>query len=55
MQFASVFPDKEIIVSLVRQLSWTHILELLQIDGTIKQEFYIEMCKLYKCGARSGL
>lgn len=25
MQFAEVFPDKEIVVSLIRQLSWSHI------------------------------
>ena len=29
VQVAEVFPDSEIVVSLVRQLSWTHILALL--------------------------
>jgi hypothetical protein len=27
IQFAKVFPDKEIVVSLIRQLSWTHFME----------------------------
>jgi hypothetical protein len=26
MQFAEVFPDEEIVVSLIRQLSWTHFI-----------------------------
>ena len=29
IQFAEVFPDPEIVVSLIRQLSWTHILALI--------------------------
>jgi len=27
IQFAEVFPDKEIVVSLIRQLTWTHFME----------------------------
>ena len=45
MRFASVFPDKEIVASLMRQLSWTHFLGLFSIDDPLKREFYIEMCK----------
>lgn len=29
MQFAISFPEKEIVVSLIRQLSWTHLLAVL--------------------------
>src|SRR6478735_7787690 len=32
LQFAKVFPDKEIVVSLIRQLSWTHILVLIPLE-----------------------
>jgi hypothetical protein len=31
MQFAAVFPEEEIVVSLIRQLSWTHFIALLPI------------------------
>ena len=31
MQFAEVFPDEQIVVSLIRQLSWTHIIALLPL------------------------
>ncbi len=46
MQFAAVFPDRAIVVSLIRQLSWTHILAILPIDDPLKRSFYIEMCQL---------
>src|SRR5512132_3534243 len=29
MQFADVFPDREIVVSLIRQLTWTHFIALI--------------------------
>ena len=45
MRFASVFPDREIVASLMRQLSWTHFLMLIPIEDPLKREFYIEMCK----------
>lgn len=53
MQFAQVFPDEKIVVSLIRQLSWTHILAIIPIDDPLKREFYIEMCKLEKWSVRS--
>lgn len=45
MQFASRYPKKRIVVSLIRQLSWTHILALIPIDDPVKREFYSEMCQ----------
>jgi predicted nuclease of restriction endonuclease-like (RecB) superfamily len=53
MQFARVFPDQTIVVSLIRQLSWTHILAVIPIEDPLKREFYIEMCKLEKWSVRT--
>jgi predicted nuclease of restriction endonuclease-like (RecB) superfamily len=53
MQFAEVFPDEEIVVSLIRQLSWTHILALIPIADPLKREFYIEMSKLEHWSVRT--
>jgi predicted nuclease of restriction endonuclease-like (RecB) superfamily len=53
MQFAVVFPSLEIVVSLIRQLSWTHILAILPIEDPLKREFYIEMCKLERWSVRT--
>ncbi len=44
MQFATVFPEEAIVVSLIRQLSWTHILAILPIEDPVKRAFYIELC-----------
>jgi len=53
MQFARIFPDQEIVVSLIRQLSWTHILAVIPIEDPLKRDFYIEMCKLEKWSVRT--
>lgn len=44
VQFAEVFPDKEIVATLWRQLSWSHFRELLPIENELKRNFYVEMC-----------
>jgi predicted nuclease of restriction endonuclease-like (RecB) superfamily len=52
MQFFNVFPEEKIVVSLIRQLSWTHILAVIPIEDPLKREFYIEMCRLEKWSVR---
>ena len=46
MQFASALPDEEIVVSLTRQLSWTHIIALIPLKQALQREFYAEMCRI---------
>lgn len=46
MQFATVFPDEAIVVSLTRQLSWTHIIALIPLKQPLQREFYAEMCRI---------
>jgi predicted nuclease of restriction endonuclease-like (RecB) superfamily len=53
MQFAVAFPDREIVVSLIRKLSWTHILAVIPIDDPLKRAFYIEICSLEKWSVRT--
>lgn len=48
MQFATVFPDEKIIVSLTRHLSWTHIIALIPLKQPLQREFYAEMCRIEK-------
>ena len=43
-QFAQTFPEKQIVVSLIRQLSWTHLIALIPIENPLKRDFYIQMC-----------
>lgn len=53
IQFAEVFPDKQIVASVMRQLSWTHIRELIPIKDPLKRDFYIEICKLERWSVRT--
>lgn len=46
IQFGELFPDDQIVASLLRQLSWTHFTILIPIKDTIKRDFYAEMCRL---------
>ena len=40
VQFAQAFPDREIVASVMRQLSWTHFLQLLPLKTTEARHFY---------------
>jgi predicted nuclease of restriction endonuclease-like (RecB) superfamily len=53
LRFAEIFPDQEIVYTLCRQLSWSHLRILFFMDDTIKRAFYIEMCKLEKWSVRT--
>jgi len=53
MQFAKLFPDEKIVVSVIRQLSWTHLLAVIPIEDPLKRDFYIEMCKVEKWSVRT--
>ncbi len=43
MQFASLFPDIQIVTPLVTQLSWTHFLLVMPIKDPLAREFYLTM------------
>ena len=53
MQFAERFPEKRIVVSLIRQLTWTHIIALIPIEDELKRNFYIEMCRMERWSVRT--
>lgn len=53
MQLAAVFVEKEIVYTLCRELSWSHIRLIMFMSDPLKREFYIEMCKLEKWSVRT--
>jgi predicted nuclease of restriction endonuclease-like (RecB) superfamily len=53
IQFAEVFPDEQIVVSLIRQLTWTHFIALIPIKDPIKRDFYAEMCRIEQWNVRT--
>jgi hypothetical protein len=53
VRFAEVFPDREIVLGLSRQLGWSHFVELLQLRDQIQRDFYAEMCRVERWSVRT--
>lgn len=53
IRFADIFPDEAIVVSLIRQLSWSHFVEILPIADPLKRDFYAEMCRIERWSVRT--
>ena len=51
--FAEAFPDKEIVASLIRQLSWSHFVAILPMTDQLQQDFYAEMCRVENWSVRT--
>jgi predicted nuclease of restriction endonuclease-like (RecB) superfamily len=52
-QFAEQFSDEQIVVTLSRQLSWSHFLAILPVKGNLEREFYAEMCRIERWSVRT--
>lgn len=52
VQFATLF-DKEKVVSLMRELSWSHFLVVLSIEDETQRDFYLQICKNEKWSVRT--
>jgi len=52
LHFALTFADEQILSTLRRELSWTHIKTLMYIDEPLKRDFYIEICCLESWSSR---
>ena len=46
LYIVETFPDEKIFSTLCKQLSWSHIKELIYIKEPLKRNFYIEICQL---------
>lgn len=53
MQFAEVFSDEAIVVSAIRQLSWTHFIALIPLKEPLQRQFYAEMCRVEKWSVKT--
>lgn len=52
MQFAEFFPDLEIVVTLSRQLTWSHFLVLIPLKSTEAKQFYAQLAISETLGVR---
>ena len=53
VQFAEAFPDEQIVVTLSRQLGWSHFVAIIPLDDDLKRDFYIEMCRMESWSVRT--
>ena len=53
LRFAEVFPDTEIVAALSKQLSWSHFVELIPLEDSLKRDFYAEMCRVERWSVRT--
>jgi len=53
IRFAEVFPGREIVASVMRQLTWTHFIEVMLLDKPLQREFYAEMCRVERWSVRT--
>lgn len=52
VRFAETFPEREIVSTLGRQLSWTHLKTLMYVDDELKRDFYLELAQLERWSVR---
>ena len=53
IKFAKLFPNREIVSTLSRQLSWSHFILICAIEDTLNRDFYAEMCRVQRWSVRS--
>lgn len=53
VRFAEVFPDLDVVQSLIGQLGWTHFLHIIALNDPLKREFYAEMCRAERWSTRA--
>lgn len=53
IQFSEVFPDEQIVISLIRQLSWSHFVALIPLKKDLQRDFYAEICRIERWNVRT--
>ncbi|MBV8046478.1 MAG: DUF1016 family protein [Paludibacterium sp.] len=53
VRFAELFPDEQILVSLIQELTWTHFMALLPLKDPLAREFYAELCRVERWSVRT--
>jgi predicted nuclease of restriction endonuclease-like (RecB) superfamily len=53
VQLAEVFPDRQIVVTLSRQLGWSHFVVIIPLKDDLQRDFYAEMCRVERWSVRT--
>ena len=52
VKFAKLYPDNQIVATVSRQLSWSHIVLICQMDNELQRDFYLEMARIERWSVR---
>ena len=52
MRLAEIFTDEEILSTVRRELTWSHLKALIYIDDPLKRDFYLEICRVERWSVR---
>ncbi len=52
VHFVECYPDQKILSTLSKELSWSHIVEILPLKEDLKRDFYAEMCRIERWSVR---
>ena len=53
IRFAEVFPDRDVVAALSRQLGWSHFVEIIYLKNPLQRDFYAEMCRIERWSVRA--
>jgi predicted nuclease of restriction endonuclease-like (RecB) superfamily len=53
VSFVQAFPAADIVVTLSRELSWSHFIEILPLKAPLEREFYTEICRIERWSVRT--
>ncbi len=53
VRFAEVFPEGKIVSTLLRELSWSHFVEIIPLKDGLQRDFYAEMCRIERWSVRT--
>ena len=53
LRFAQTFPEDEILQTLSAKLSWSHLIEIIYVEDSLKRDFYAQMCRLEHWSVRT--
>jgi predicted nuclease of restriction endonuclease-like (RecB) superfamily len=52
LQLAVSFPDRDILYTLCRELSWSHLRTLIYVSEPVKRDFYLQMAQVERWSVR---
>ena len=52
LRLAEVFPDEQILSTVRRELSWSHLKTLIYMEDPLKRDFYFEICRAERWSVR---